>query len=496
MIQIYKHKTRKLENPDLMIHSSSQEQDFQPVIQPNHAGTNHSHTLTSAMPPAGPHWPRLSPTERPLPAPPSSDWAPEVGERPSANATQTLIGTQTAASSLVDLLVDSPLEWRQLISEANFGPQADQQQVGVSKGSSKGSSKGAGLRLGQFLSEQQLKRQEVINELIRTERHHCLTLALMRQVYRAGLSRLNAGRSSSALAGGAGRRPEVAADGHQQAADAEQQHHQQQAGAVAAGPSAEPVDLERLFPALEELVQAHELFFAHLRLKLVQCCGGGQAVAAGSGSSYEAVSGQGQSSAEGRPEGKGARLLGIVGPVGELLLDQFRLASGRQLDERAAPAEVRRGRALAGSRAIKVDRRARSASVAASLELQTRLGGGALLAGGHSQRKQQKQEATNGAKLLAAYAKFCGQHFDSSKYFKRLMQHDKEFKQFIEVSFSPAFWQPFGSLFSPLESSFSANFRQIFREFLASFVQFWSGEFFSKKLFPNFLENFVKQATD
>lgn len=238
---------------------------------------------------------------------------------------ETATATATTArllsgQSLVDRLIDSQLDWRQLIREANGG---------------------AGAELNQ-LSEAQMKRQEVIHELVQTERHHCLTLALMRQVYLAGLRRLNETRAKQ---------------------------HQEM------NPSSQPdlIDLDRLFPALEDLIQAHELFFAHLRLQLLDSCT--PAAAASSSSSKNSP----------RP------FLGFVGPMGDLLCDQFRLHQRRQ---QSANCEQ---------------------EAAAAAELSS--------------------ELTNGQKLLQAYGKFCGAHLDSSKYYKQLMHNDKGFRQFIEVSY-------------------------------------------------------------
>ena len=236
---------------------------------------------------------------------PMNSWPPAPLEPPAGGP-----------ASLVDRLIDSQLDWRRLVGEAN-----------------------GGRPIGEHLGEAQIKRQEVLHELIQTERHHCLTLALMRQIYLSGLQRLNEARGR--LAGAGSRCPEPASQ----------------------PTAAEPIDLERLFPALEELIQSHELFFAHLRLRLVDCC---------------------QPRAD-RP------LVGVVGPVGDLLADQFRLRPA------GAPGEP------AG--------RAHPAGSGAGLGPQT-----------------------TGRKLLAAYARFCGQQNDSTRYFKQLIQSDKQFKQFIEVS--------------------------------------------------------------
>lgn len=239
--------------------------------------------------------------------------------------------------SLVDKLIDSELEWRQLIKEANGGDAALNE-----------------------LGELQIKRQEVIHELVQTERHHCLTLALMRQVYLSGLRQLNESRSlrdsqqqqqpTTKASSSAPGKPVTPSSGqHQLQVDCPQ--------------AADLIDLERLFPALEELVQAHELFFAHLRLRLVHSC---QRVSrTDDGHAHE-------------------RVAGLVGPLGELLCEQFRLPK----------------------------RASESGASMASLS----------------------QQQCNGLKLLQAYAKFCGQHYDSSRYYKHLMQTDKGFKQFIEVS--------------------------------------------------------------
>lgn len=229
--------------------------------------------------------------------------------------------------SLVDRLIDSQLEWRQLIGEANGGQSS--------------------ARLADELTELQIKRQEVIHELVQTERHHCLTLALMRQVYLTGLRRINETRSRT------GRQANCSAS-HLSLVTTTSQQQQQLSSCES---SADLIDLERLFPALDDLIQAHELFFAHLRLKLVDSCQ--------------------------RPQG---RLLGLVGPLGELLCEQFRLRRSDGDGDSPSAAD------------------------------------------------KQQQEPANGHKLLQAYAKFCGQHYDSSRYYKHLMLTDKGFKQFIEVS--------------------------------------------------------------
>lgn len=265
------------------------------------------------------------------------------------------MGAQTASEphdnvseepSLVDRLIDSPLEWRQLFREANGGEWSLRQ-----------------------LPELQLKRQEVIHELVQTERHHCLTLALMRQVYLAGLRRLNERRSAGYLRG--------AAQGQQlQPLDSQP----------------DLIDLERLFPALEDLIQAHELFFAHLRLRLVECC------------DLRRLAQQQppQAAPAGQPEPGGRPLVGLVGRLGDLLCEQFRLEAPRTAaDARRAPKGCSAG-AKDGGRS-----------------------GGAGSALGRP---------ANGQKLLQAYAKFCGHHSDSTRYYKQLLATDKQFRGFIEVS--------------------------------------------------------------
>lgn len=233
--------------------------------------------------------------------------------------------SQMGGQSLVDRLIDSQLDWRHLVREANG-------ELGLSR-----------------LSELQIKRQEVIHELVQTERHHCLTLALMRQVYLAGLRRLNESRASlgnlkqSSMLG-----------------DLPSANHQQQ--------QTDLIDLDRLFPALEDLIQAHELFFAHLRLRLLDSC------------------------TPANHQQQQNPFLGYVGPLGDLLCDQFRLHHPLR-----QPANQLRRR-------------------------------------DDKTNEPKASEQTNGQKLLQAYGKFCGSHFDSSKYYKQLMHNDKGFRQFIEVS--------------------------------------------------------------
>lgn len=246
-------------------------------------------------------------------------------------------------ASLVDQLVDSELDWRTLMKKVNERLE--------------------GWSLDQ-VGELELKRQEVMHELIQTERHHCLTLALMRQVYLAGVRQLNELRSTRALS-----HPQPEVGGHQ----------------------GDQVDLERLFPALEDLIQVHELFFAHLRLKLVDSC---------------------QERGENQP-------VGLVGSLAELLRDQFSLE----------PKE----RAQVAGEAPELP--ATSTSAATTL---------ALVQSQKRSRHCKQSSASNGQKLLQAYAKFCGQHYDSSRYYKHLMASDKGFRQFIEVSF-----QCFSSLPNP-----------------------------------------------
>lgn len=245
---------------------------------------------------------------------------------------------RTGSWSLLDRLIDSQLEWRQVICEANGGEQALAS-----------------------LQSLQIKRQEVIHELVQTERHHCLTLALMRQVYLNGLRRLNEARCqqhNSSLVAGHGNKPA----------------QQQPTSGTEQLPN-ELIDLDRLFPALEDLIQAHELFFAHLRLLLVESCNPNNAT-----------------SAARRP------LLGFVGRLGELLYEQFRISNSLQpaISQEGRGVQPEAGQAGESSRAAK----------------------------------------GNGYKLLAAYGKFCGQHNDSSRYYKHLVQNDKAFKHFIEVSLS------------------------------------------------------------
>lgn len=269
------------------------------------------------------------------------------------------------AATLVDRLIEGQLEWRQLVREANP----------------------AGGSLEQ-LSALQIKRQEVIHELVQTERHHCLTLALMRQVYLSGLRQLNESRSLRESGANLNAASQLAGSKQQQ------QQHQHQHGKLLgqleslAGPcnGADLIDLERLFPALEDLIQAHELFFAHLRLRLVDSC--------------TRICGQG---------GQAAPLLGLVGPLGELLCDQFRL--------RRPSAAAAAGQSAAAAAA---------ASAPASPDQPVQPGAGS------------QAQCGKGQKLLQAYAKFCGQHYDSSRYYKQLMQTDKGFKQFIEVSLPPS----------------------------------------------------------
>ena len=269
---------------------------------------------------------------------------------PVPAAVNYLVGELCApTASLVDRLIDSQLEWRQLVGEAN-GPEAP---------------------LSAYLSEAQIKRQELIHELIRTERHHCLTLALMRQVYLAGAIKLNAARQQPA--------PESSEVASSVAASQQQQQQQQQSTSCQ-----ELIELERLFPALDELISAHELFFAHLRLRLVECC---------------------QPQVVGGAASDATPLVGIVGPLGDLLVEQFRVAPAEQRLQQ----EVRRRRAPLAEQSRAAPAR---------------------------QSQKTAAQQTNGQKLLQAYGKFCGRHFESSRYYKQLLQCDKEFKHFIEVSYA------------------------------------------------------------
>lgn len=271
-------------------------------------------------------------------------------------------------TSLVDKLIDSELEWRQLIREANGG------ESSLAK-----------------LSELQIKRQEVIHELVQTERHHCLTLALMRQVYLAGLKQLNESRSMRELSQATLKLNSKSSQ--QQLQDQQQQQPYQQHQVVTALTSSDHIDLERLFPALEDLIQAHELFFAHLRLRLVESC----QVKRNQQTSVTMNDGENQQS-----------LIGLVGPLGDLLCDQFRLQ--RPIIEDTTPAI---GCGVGSNKTTISNKNKCNNSPIAAVA---------------------KFEPGNGHKLLQAYSKFCGQHYDSSRYYKHLMQSDKGFKQFIEVS--------------------------------------------------------------
>lgn len=302
------------------------------------------------------------------------------------------------ASSLVDRLIDSELEWRQLIKEANEQ---------FNKPNPLNS-----------MNELQIKRQEVIHELVQTERHHCLTLALMRQVYLVGLKQLNEWRSlrdmqsvismpanetnnshgnkSLGLYGvnnnSSGKMvPSLAVALNQS---------QMESFVSAHGAGGDLIDLDRLFPALEDLIQAHELFFAHLRLRLVESC------------------------QRERP------IVGLVGPLGDLLCDQFRLQQqtpdGGQSKVQASNCDDIRQHSTTGSSCrpppeTETETETPTAQTTSSAKLR--------------QQQQQTNQPANGHKLLQAYAKFCGQHYDSSRYYKQLMQSDKGFKQFIEVSY-------------------------------------------------------------
>lgn len=289
----------------------------------------------------------------------------------SNNYTRTSSTSCQNNLSLLDRLIDSELSWRHVICEANGGEQCLRQ-----------------------LSELQIKRQEVIHELVQTERHHCLTLALMRQVYLNGLKRLNESRC---------------------------EHHQQQLITTNAqhnnkhlllsnnnqplivventttATSGDLIDLERLFPALEDLIQAHELFFAHLRLRLVESC---------NRSTLQVDQSQ-------QPNNNNCfrlqpPLAGLVGPLGDLLCEQFRLKAPQEENNNSA---------------------------AASNEQQQQLNNLIINPDASINNNPDKGAKGNGYKLLQAYAKFCGQHNDSSRYYKYLMQNDKGFKQFIEVSY-------------------------------------------------------------
>ena len=353
----------------------------------------------------------------------------QISPQASANLADS---NMSSRPTLVDLLVDSQLDWRQLISEANNREP-----------------------IGRHLNESQIKRQEIIHELIQTERHHCLTLALMRQVYLAGLLKLNELRQrnnsttsttatttttaatttpTSTLTSGAGaagqQQPLVVAaksasssqgaSGGKQASQQQlivcsssssvdnNQHQASQSSLLiaAGGSGGEPIDIERLFPALEELIQAHELFFAHLRLRLVDCCS-------------QSNQSRNNNSNNNNNNPAHAPLIGIIGPLGDLLIDQFKLAPDSSQTPLSS-SSFAANRSSSGKRCQA--RPATGASIVGGP-------GGAIRSAG-----QTTTTTTNGHKLLQAYAKFCGQHYESSRYYKQLMQYDKGFKQFIEVS--------------------------------------------------------------
>lgn len=288
--------------------------------------------------------------------------------------------------SLVDKLIDSELEWRQLIREANGG------ESSLSK-----------------LNELQIKRQEVIHELVQTERHHCLTLALMRQVYLAGLKQLNESRSMREIQAATksnNNKGNIIQQQHQNLLDQQQyQQQQQQHQVVTALTSSDHIDLERLFPALEDLIQAHELFFAHLRLRLVESC-----------QLRPPKSGEDNQHDE-QP------LIGLVGPLGDLLCDQFRLQ--RPISKTADSSNTNTNNNAPVGLVNNSNNKLTTTTNNNNNSLQNKCNNLSNVA---------KFEPGNGHKLLQAYSKFCGQHYDSSRYYKHLMQTDKGFKQFIEVS--------------------------------------------------------------
>lgn len=320
------------------------------------------------------------------------------------NSNLPLAGSPDRAS-LVDRLIDSEVEWRQLIKEANEQ---------FSKPNPLNS-----------MNELQIKRQEVIHELVQTERHHCLTLALMRQVYLVGLKQLNEWRSlrdmqsvismtanetsnnklvstygvnnssnNNSSSGG-----KMVSSNHAVALN----QSQMESFISAHGAGGDLIDLDRLFPALEDLIQAHELFFAHLRLRLVESC------------------------QRERP------IVGLVGPLGDLLCDQFRLQRQQTPDGGQFKAsnceDIHQHTTTGACRPPPATPTAQTITAATQTDITTTTG--AKL----RQQQQQTNQPANGHKLLQAYAKFCGQHYDSSRYYKQLMQSDKGFKQFIEVSY-------------------------------------------------------------
>lgn len=294
---------------------------------------------------------------------------------------------QESTTTLIDTLIDSQVEWRQLMRQVNEPNSLDN-----------------------LLSEIQIKRQEVIHELIQTERHHCLTLALMRQVYLSGLRQLNEARSQPEASGSLS----SSHSNKQQQLQRRNRDTNSRSSSIVSIANAtdssslgslastgDPIDLERLFPALEELVQAHELFFAHLRLKLVESC------------------------QINNHQDRSSKLIGVVGQLGDLLRDQFRLR--RPIEEpTTATVDVESSGKNPG------DSTKQQASTNNNSMITIATPGIANTTNNTTNHANTTQG--NGQKLLQAYAKFCGSHNDSSRYYKHLMQTDKGFKQFIEVS--------------------------------------------------------------
>lgn len=250
------------------------------------------------------------------------------------------------------------------------------------------------------LCEADIRRQEVIHELIQTERHHCSTLTLMRQVYVNGIKCLNNARHTSRQ------------QQHQQITEQTQklttssqdannlqvciaQQHQQQT---------ELIDLCRLFPALDELIELHEAFYVRLRSRQLRKI---------------------NNNSSDKCDFSSMTNVGVVDEIGDILASEFNFSNDK-IDFETTKQQASNCKCTCKQQTTN--------NINCDDYNTTKISQPKHSDNQNNCPKHNTDLSLTGRKYLSAYARFCGQHYDAIHYYKRLMRYDKNFKLFIEVS--------------------------------------------------------------
>lgn len=294
----------------------------------------------------------------------------------------------------------------------------------------------------QLLSEMEdcdIQRQEIIYELIQTEKHHCSTLEIMKKIYSDGIKHHMKLTPTPTSTTSAPQTTAISSTTTFATTTVPLVINNQTTSTTTSDNTTTTtttdttsIDVARLFPCLDDLISVHETFLQQLRERYRL------ARSQQSSHSRSLLMSKCQNHSHHHTQTT-PTTYGVIRQIGDILLRQFSLqlpSSSSSSSSSSANCDQQQPDTTMANTSHQL-RAACNAN-----EERKNVYCGCTCSGTSTTTTTTttyEHQQAPGTKLRLLYGQFCGQHYDAIQYYKRLMKSDKRFQRFIEVSLSVEF---------------------------------------------------------